>query len=240
MARKKKNKNKSRSNQANQSKSQPRSQPKKTENPKEIAKKLDSDLDKVIDDNSLAEDVKKVVIAETDEPSDISLKSAKEIYHKALVTQKTLEKKINEYENQKEKLHEEKTDLESEKSLTEELKKQLNEKLDKYNAELTEINQLRVDGSWSSVIDKKLLDHYEETLKEQEKVLTDKISDLNDKHTKYVSLLADAETTRMDSESEFQSLLNKEKEKLENVYQEKFNSKSEELDNLSKELEEKT
>jgi hypothetical protein len=231
---------KKRNTQASQKRNQPNLQPKRTDDSKETVEKLDDDLDKVANDNSITEnEVKEVEIVEADKPSDISLKSAKDLFHKALTIEKVLEKRKIEYERLKEKTENEKISLENGKSENEKLKAELKDKLDKYNEELTEINQLRVEGGWSSVIDKKLLDHYEEKLKEQENILTNKISDLNKKHTEYISLKSELETKRMDSEREFQSMLNKEKEILETEYKEKFSSKSSELESLSNELDQK-
>jgi AAA domain (dynein-related subfamily) len=235
--RNKKNRNKQ---QSNLNRNQQKTPQKKVDEPKEIAEKLETNLDKVIDDNSIPEaEIKEIENEEIKAPSNVSYKSAQELYHKALSIEKILEKRKNENERLKEKLECEKKALESEKSQNEKLKTELKDKLDKYNEELTEINQLRVDGGWSSVIDKKLLDHYEEQLKNQEKILLEKITKLTKKHTEYISTLAEVETKKLDVEKEFQLKFTEESERLEKVYQEKFNSKEKELEDLSKELVEK-
>ena len=234
--RNKKNRNKQ---QSNQKRNQPKTQQKKVDEPKEVAKNLESNLDKVIVDNSISEvEIKEVEKEEVKTTAEVSYKSAQELYHKALSIEKVLEKRKSEYEKLKEKLDSEKIALENEKSENEKLKTELNKTLDKYNDELTEINQLRVDGAWSSVIDKKLLDHYEEQLKEQEKTLLDKIAELNKKHSEYISALAEVELKKLDVEKEYQLKFTEESKRLEKAYQEKFTSKENELHLLSKDIDE--
>ena len=234
--RNKKNKNQQ---QRNQNRSQPKTQQKKVEDPKEIAEKLENNLDKVVVDNSISEvEIAEVEKEEVKATSEVSYKSIQELYHNALSIEKVLEKRKSEYEKLKKKLDSEKIVLESEKSENEKLKTELKETLDKYNEELTEINQLRVDEGWSSVIDKKLLDQYQEQLKEQEKILLDKIAELNKKHSEYISALAEVETKKLDLEKEYQLKFIQERERLENDFQEKFTSKENELHLLSKDIEE--
>lgn len=238
MARKnRKNKN---NQQNNQKRNQPRAQQKKVEEPKEVAENLENKIDKAIIENSISEDeIKEVEKEEIEIPSDATYKSAQEVYHRVISVEKVLEKRKSEYEKLKEKLNSEQVILDKEKSDNEKLKNELKEKLDKYNNEISEINQLRVDGAWSSIIDKKLLDKYEEQLKEQEKILLDKIKELNKKHSEYISSIADLEAKKRNLESEFNTKLSEDKESLETKFKEKFASKETEFENLSKELDEK-
>jgi len=236
MARKKKRGSTKRQPQTNK---QTKPQQVKVENERQISDNLNNKLEKVINDNEITEnEVKEVVINEGENTEPVTFKSAQDLYHKAIVIEKLLNKKKGEYERLKDKVENEKTLLENEKTENEKLKIDLKEKLDKYSEELIEINQLRVDGGWSSVIDKKLLDHYQEQLKEQEKILLDKITELNKKHTKYISILSDVEEKKITIEKEFQEKMTEEKERLEKIYQEKFTSKENELDVLSKKIEE--
>ena len=201
---------------------------------------IDNKLEEVVKKNEISEaEIKEIVTDELEKTESITFKSAKELYHKALSIEKVLEKRKNEYERLKENLDNDKNTLESEKSKNEKLKTELKEKLDKYNEELTEINQLRVDGAWSSVIDKKLLDHYAEQLKVQEETLLDKISELSKKHTEYVSALTENETNKIEIEKELQQRIAEEKKKLKEKYEIKFKSKESELNTLSDELEKK-
>ncbi|MFD1292613.1 AAA family ATPase [Lutibacter holmesii] len=234
--RNKKNRNKQ---QSNQKKNQPKTQQKKADEPKEVAENLESNLDKVIVDNSISEvEIKEVKKEEVKTTTEASYKSAQELYHKALAIEKVLERRKSDYEKLKEKLDSEKKVLENEKSENEKLKTELNKTLDKYNEELTEINQLRVEGVWSSVIDKKLLDHYQEKLKEQEKTLLNKIAELNSKHSEYISALAEIETKKLDVEKEYHLKFTEKSKRLEKIYQEKFTSKENELHLLSKDIDE--
>jgi hypothetical protein len=235
--RKKKNRN---NQQSNQNRNQSNPQPKKVDNLKETAENIDNNIDKVIDDNSISDtEIKETEREAVEIPSDVSYKSAQELHHKALSVEKVLEKRKSEYEKKLEELKKDKAELEKEKEENKKLKDELKERLDKYDKELKEINELRVDGGWSSVIDKKLLDSYEEKLKEQEQVLLDKISELDKKHNDYISVLAELETKKLDLEKEFQTNISEEKERLKKEFQNKFNSKEKELDELSKELEKK-
>lgn len=212
----------------------------KTVSDQELSDNLDNKLDEIVNQNEITDtEIKENVINDAKNPEVTTFKSAQDLFHKALGIEKVLEKRKNEYERLKDRVENDKTLLEKEKSKNENLKSELKEKLDKYNEELTEINQLRVDGSWASVIDKKLLDNYEDQLKKQEEILIDKITELNKKHSVYISALSDLESKKLDQETEFQQKLNVEKEKLKTHYQEKFNSKEKELDSLSINLEEK-
>jgi hypothetical protein len=237
MARKKNKGNTKRKPQTNK---QVQPQQVKVENEKQISDNLNDKLEEVVIKNEITEtEVKEIVINEGGNTDSVTFKSAQDLYHKALGIEKVLDKRKGEYERLKDKVENEKTLLENGKAENEKLKIDLKEKLDKYSEELTEINQLRVDGGWSSVIDKKLLDHYEEQLKEQEKTLLDKITELNKKHTEYISVLSDVEIKKITIEKEFQQKIIEEKERLTKTYQEKFTSKENELDVLLKEIEEK-
>lgn len=223
-----------------QTKKQPKPQQITVEDDNQASNDIDNKLEEVVKKNEISEaEIKEIVTDELEKTESITFKSAKELYHKALSIEKVLEKRKNEYERLKENLDNDKNTLESEKSKNEKLKTELKEKLDKYNEELTEINQLRVDGAWSSVIDKKLLDHYEEQLKAQEETLLDKISELSKKHTEYVSALTENETNKIEIEKELQQKIAEEKKKLKAEYEIKFKSKELELNTLSDELEKK-
>lgn len=212
----------------------------KVENDQQLSANLDNKLEEIVKKNEISEtEIKELVIDEAVKAEVITFKSAQDLYHKALSIEKVLEKRKDEYERLKEKLANEKNALVIEKSENEKLKTELKEKLNKYNEELNEINQLRVDGGWSSVIDKKLLDHYEEQLKSQEKLLIDKITELSKKHTEYVSALAENEITETQLEKEYHQRLAEEKKKIKGEFEIKFNSKELELYTLSEELEKK-
>ena len=212
----------------------------KVENDKQLSDNLDKRLEEVVNKNNITEvEIKETVINEVEKTKVATFKSAQDILHKVLAIEKILEKRKNEYERLKEKVDNDKTLLVTEKAENKKLKSDLKDKLDKYNEELNEINQLRVDGGWASIIDKKLLDNYEEQLKEQEKCLLEKIKELNKKHTEYVTTLSDVEIKKVTIEKEYQEKLLEEKERLEKNYQEQFSSKEVELSVLSKGLEEK-
>ena len=236
MARKKKRGNTKRQPQTNK---QAKPQQVKIENEKQISDNLNDKLEEVVIKNEITEtEVKEIVINEGGNTDLVTFKSAQDLYHKALGIEKVLDKRKGEYERLKDKVENEQTLLEKEKVENAKLKIDLKEKLDKYSEELTEINQLRVDGGWSSVIDKKLLDHYEEQLKEQEKTLLDKITELNKKHTEYISVISDVEIKKITIEKEFQQKIIDEKERLSKIYHDRFTSKENELDVLSKDIDE--
>ena len=208
------------------------------ENDKQIADNLESKLEEIAINNEITvDDINNVVVDEEDS-SNPTYKSAKELYHSALKIEKVLANRKNEYEKLKEKLKEEENKLSKEKEEVNKLKVDLKAQLDKYNEELIEINQLRIDGGWASVIDKKLLDNYDEQLKKQEAILSEKITELNKKHAEYISLLSDLELKKTTQETEFQNLIAKKKTELEEAFKEKFNEKENELLAFSNELEE--
>jgi len=231
-------KNRGNAKQKPQEKIQIKTQVGKILDDKKLSTNLDNKLEEVVNKNKITEtEIKEIDVNEVGNTNIVTFKSAQDLYHKALAVDKILEKRKNDNERIKDNLEKDKKSLESEKDENEKLKLELKEKIDKYNDELTEINKLRVDGGWASVIDKKLLDHYEEQLKEQEKILLDKITELNKKRTEYISYLSDVELKKITIEKESQQKLEEEKEILEKSYQEKFNSKDKELNALSEELE---
>jgi hypothetical protein len=237
MANKKKKRN---TRNQSQVKNETKPQHPKIENNQQLVANLDNKLEEVLKKNEISEtEIKELDIDEAEKAEVGTFKSVQDSYHKALSIEKVLEKRKDEYEKLKEKLNSEKVTLENEKSEIKKLKTELKEKLDKYDEELTEINQLRVGGGWSSVIDKKLLDHYEEQLKSQEKILIGKISELSKKHTEYVSALTENEITKNQIEKENQQRLIEEKKKIKEEFEIKFNSKELELNALSEELEKK-
>lgn len=210
------------------------------ENDQQLSANLDNKLEEIVTNNEISEnEIEEHAIEEAVKAEVGTFKSAEDIYRKALSIEKVLEKRKDEYEKLKERLNNEKVTLENEKFELEKLKKDLKEKLGKYDEELTEINQLRVGGGWSSVIDKKLLDHYQEQLKSQEKLLIDKITELSKKHTEYVSALAGNEITKNQIEKDYQQRLTEEKKKLKEEFEIKYNSKELELNTLFEELEKK-
>jgi hypothetical protein len=209
------------------------------ESDKQIADNLESKLEEITVNNEISDaEIEAININEKDNVNDESYKSVKELYHKAIGVEKILENRKNEYEKLKEKIKEEQNQLNIEKEDTVKLKADLKAQLDKYNEELVEINQLRIDGGWASVIDKKLLDNYDEQLKKQEEILSKKITELNKKHSEYITLLSDIEIKKINQEVEFQNLIGKKKTELEEVFKEKFNEKENELLAFSNELEE--
>lgn len=234
-------KNKRNNHQKNQRKSQSNSQQKNVDEPKEIAEKLDRDTNKIIEDSSISKEEMKNVEPEVKEetPADVTHKTAKELYHKISSVKKVFERRKNDYDKKLEELKREKEELDKQKNDNAELKSQLEQRLRKYNAELKEINQLRVDGGWSSVIDKKLLDSFEEKLKEQEKILLEKIAELTNKHQEYISSLKDIKTKKLELEKDYQEKFAIEKEKLQNNFKVKFEIKEKELNSLSENIEQK-
>lgn len=212
-------------------------------NEKQKVENIEKKLQKMEEEQNITEhdkeSVKEEVNKEVGIRTEITIKSVQELYRKASEIEKILEKRKNEYEHLKEQLDNEKKLLETEKSNTEQLKNKLIKRLNKYDEELKEINQLRVDGGWSSVIDKKLLDEYDEKLKEQEKILKDKINELNEKHTEYISALTDLHNKEIELEIFFQEKIVEEKERLEKDYQDRISKKENKLRELSDELEKK-
>jgi hypothetical protein len=209
------------------------------ESDKQTADNLESKLAEITVNNEISDaEIEAIYINEKDNVNDETYKSVKELYHKAIGVEKILENRKNEYEKLKEKIKEEQNQLNIEKKDTVKLKADLKAQLDKYNEELVEINQLRIDGGWASVIDKKLLDNYDEQLKKQEEILSKKITELNKKHSEYITFLSDLEIKKINQEAEFQNLIGKRKTKLEEVFKEKFNEKENELLAFSNQLEE--
>lgn len=231
MSRKKNKENKQKTNQANQEQS-------KDSKDLESLTNLDNKLEEMKLKNEISDTaMNKLEINETD--NDGSIKLIKETYYKAQKIEKILEKQKNTNQELKDNLSKEKDSLEKERNENIALKTELKQRLDKYNTELTEINLLRVEGGWSSVIDKKLLDSYTDQMKLQEEILADKIKKLSEKHSEYLSVLSDLGIKKIDLENEFQLKIKNAQEKLEIKYQNNINAKEIDLEELSNDIENK-
>ncbi len=170
---------------------------------------------------------------------NITEKSVKELYHKNIKIGKILEKKQKELDLLKEKTKSEKEKVEKEIAQTKKTREELERSLRKYDTELTEINKLQVSQGFVSIIDRKLLDSYQEKLKFQEEVLLEKIAELQNKHTDYISTITSLETKKIALEKDFQIKYNKLKDSLKQNYQDKFQNKENQLEKLEKELKKK-
>jgi hypothetical protein len=216
-----------------------KSNPTKVEIDKDLHKELDNNLNEIIEKNEMKDSDYAEIEKEIADEDEVSYKSAKDLYLKAKIVEKSLDKIKTEYEQLKEKTIEQKNQLASEILATEKIKTDLKNQLQKYNSELTEINRLRIEGSWASIIDKKILDQYDEQLKKQEEILINKIAELNQKHTEYIEKSQSLAIEKIKQETEFSERLKLEKYNLEQSFREKFKEKEIELEQLSKKIEEK-
>lgn len=110
-------------------------------------------------------------------------------------------------------------------------KLELHESIKRYDDELLEINKLRV-GSFTNIIDKKVIDKYAESLDEQKELLLTEIGKLKDEQTKYLHLIANKEQEIVSSKTE----ISKEKLRLEADFQVKFAEKEQELEKSKREI----
>jgi hypothetical protein len=214
--------------------------PTKVEIDKNVFEELDNNLNELFQKNDIKDSDIKEISQQISLEGEVSYKSAKDLYLKAKIVDKSLEKIKAEYEQLKEKTIDQKKQLDSEISSTQIVKNDLKEQLQKYNSELIEINRLRIDGSWASIIDKKILDQYEEQLKKQEELLISKISELNQKHSEYIEKSQTFTLEKIKLETEFKERITLEKNNLEKSFHEKFKEKEIELDQLSKKIDEKS
>ena len=133
--------------------------------------------------------------------------------------------------NRRLKLDEHIEKLDKEVSEYGEKKLELDESIKKYDNELQEINKLRV-GSFTNIIDKKVIDKYAESLDEQKELLLIEIGKLKDEQTKYLHLIANKEQETLSSKTE----IAKEKLRLEADFQVKFAEKEQELEESKREI----
>ena len=133
--------------------------------------------------------------------------------------------------NRRLKLDEHIEKLDKEVSEYGEKKLELDESIKKYDNELQEINKLRV-GSFTNIIDKKVIDKYAESLDEQKELLLIEIGKLKDEQTKYLHLIANKEQEILSSKTE----IAKEKLRLEADFQVKFAEKEQELEKSKREI----
>ena len=210
---------------------------KNTEN---SVQKVENNIDNLAERNKItSEELEKVTVKQDDIKKDLTHKDAQEVYHKALQIENVLERLKSENEKIKEKLKTEQIELEDSKKDLDSKKQELTERLTFYNKEIKEINKLRVESGWSSIIDKKLIDKYETELKKQEEILINKIEELDKKHTAYISKLSQLHEKENELEDDYQLKIIEEKTRLNKEFKAKTEKKESELEKNNKELEER-
>lgn len=200
-------------------------------------KKLESQKNEIenlqIDAKITNEELEKVELNKEEIVQDKTTKNIEMVLKQALKLKKELDTRKIDY-SKKNKL------LDNEKKEYQEKKDEIEIRLTEYNDKLKEINQLRVEEGFSSVIDRKILDEYFTKLKEQETLLVEKLSDVTDKHEKYVQLILELDTEKMTLQKATLSELTKNKNKLMEEFKAKFLDKENELLFKEEELEKNT
>lgn len=208
--------------------------------PVENEQKLEADIENLIkEENVTPEEIELTDIKKETIPDSPKISSIKDIYHKALGIQKVLNNRKTELESSIEKYNSKNRETEIEKEKLIQDRSLLKDRLSKYSIELEEINQLRVEEGFNSVIDKKILDHYQGKISEQEKLITEKINDLADKNKEYISLKVELEARKIDFEKEYIDKLTTEKERLQEEFDKRIAAKDSELQKFEELLQRK-
>jgi len=197
-----------------------------------------NELNSMKDEANISDsEIEKVEISESEIPKDLNVKHIENIFRQAKKVQKELENRKLDYSKKIKSLDDDKELLENEKKEYVEKKKELEERLHEYNEKLKEINQLQVEEGFSSVIDRKILDEYFTKLKEQEALLIEKLSDVTEKHEKYVKLILELDTEKMTLQKATLDEFKKNKNELMEEFKVKFLEKEKELLLREEELE---
>jgi hypothetical protein len=183
------------------------------------------------------EDLEKVELNNDEIHQDKTTKNIEIVLKQATKLKKELETRKLDYSKKIKFLEEEKKLLEIEKKEYQEKKNELEGRLQEYNDKLKEINQLQVEEGFSSVIDRKILDEYFTNLKEQEKLLIKKLSDVTKKHGEYVDLILELDTQKMILQKAALKELTAQKSELLDEFKIKFSDKEAELLLREEELE---
>jgi len=196
-------------------------------------KKLESQKDELeklqIDAEITDEDLEKVELNKEEIVQDKTTKNIEMVFKQALKLKKELETRKLDYSKKIKSLDDEKKLVENQKKENQKKKSELEEHLKEYNEKLKEINQLQVEEGFSSVIDRKILDEYFTKLKEQEALLVEKLSDVTEKHEKYIKLILKLDTEKMTLQKATLNEFTKNKNELMEEFKVKFLDKEKEL-----------
>jgi len=182
-------------------------------------------------------ELEKVEISESEIPKDLNINQIDNIFRQVKKVQKELEARKFDYSKKIKSLDDDKKLIENEKKEYQEKKNELEKRLYDYNNKLKEINQLQVEDGFSSVIDRKILDEYFTKLKEQEILLTKKLSDVTEKHEEYINLILKLDTEKMTLQKATLNEFTKSKNELMEEFKVKFLDKEKELLLREEELE---
>lgn len=135
-------------------------------------------------------------------------------FSEAVKIKTIMEKRQSEFDEKVDKIKFEEEGLkakrEQEEKKLEETNKNLNDRIQKYDEKLEELNILRV-GNFNNIIDKEVIDQYTDGLNKQKELLLQEMGKLEAKQIEYLELMAQ-------KEQEYQ----RKKEELQLNYQQKF------------------
>lgn len=203
--------------------------PSDTNNIDEIAKKVDDLQESSEITNEELKNQEEVQV-----PPNTKASNIESIFKQAVKVKEQLESRKVEYSKKLSSIDEQVQKLKDEISEYEAKKLELDESIKKYDDELQEINKLRV-GSFTNIIDKKIIDNYVEGLTKQQEILLEEIEKLKDEQTKYLQLIANKEQEILSKKTE---IANKKLE-LEEEFQIKFEEKERELEESKREFQKK-
>lgn len=198
----------------------------------------ENELNSLQNETGISDDeLEKVEISKSEIPKDLNVNHIDNIFRQAKKIHKELETRKLDYSKKIKSLTNDKELLENQKKEYQEKQSELEERLQAYNEKLKEINLLQVEEGFSSIIDRKILDEYFTKLKEQEELLVEKLSDVTEKHEKYVQLIIELDTEKMTLQKAILSEFTKNKNELMQEFKVKFLDKENELLLKEEELE---
>ena len=121
-----------------------------------------------------------------DIPENLKVSDIKTVYHRVIRIEKSLSRSEEAHIKAKEDYQKRNKDLDETRKTIEEDKAHYKNQLKKLDEKLKEVNQLQVEGGFSSVIDHEILNQFKERRQEQEKLLTEQLAKLEDKHKEYL------------------------------------------------------
>jgi len=185
----------------------------------EEQKKLESmsqEKDEIVEEYLTQEDL------DNTKKEDINTKSLKvrnvvNQFNEMIIAKNALKDKKSHYESLEEDLLEKQIEIDEERKEIQKKEEFLKKTQNDYDTKLEEYNQLRM-GNFSNIINKELIDKYEKSLRGQEELLAQKISELDGKYSEYTTLITQT------------------KIKFQDDYKEKFTARDEELQKLEESL----
>lgn len=166
-------------------------------------------------------------------------KVSQDLYHDLLKLKKIFDKRQEDLDSKKKEYVSKCSRVEQKEDELNILEAKLKERLEKYDKELEEVNLLRIEKGFSSILDKRIIDQYQEKFRKQEVLLNENIDKLSKKSSEYNDLITHAKLEQIKLLKERNEQFLKEKERIQDDFSQRFFEKEDELNNFENSLKDK-